>query len=673
MCGLTGAVWTRDGTPISLREVHRMTQTLRHRGPDAGGLLFASYDTNSSRWTHRSFDAESDSVPDLPPTHPGCALGHRRLSIIDLSETGTQPLSNEDGTIWTVFNGEIYNYRELTSDLKGRGHRFRTETDTEVIVHLYEEYGEQFVDHLRGMFAIAVWDSRREQLLLVRDRMGQKPLYYRQETGRLAFASELKALLQIDHAPRTLNRSAVDDYLLYQYVPHPNCILEGYHKLPPGHLALYRNGDLTVRTYWTAPYEPDPSSCSPNRTPEEWGAELKHRLSDAVKMRLRSDVPLGAFLSGGIDSTIIVGLMQELSENQTQTFSIGFPVKEFDESSFAREAADHLGTRHHEQIVHPDAVEILPKLIWHYDEPFSDSSAIPTMHLSEMTRQHVTVSLSGDGGDELFCGYPRYRAVELAEKTDRLPPFIKRLLGLHLWQMIPGPSNQRSIIRRGKRFLSALSKSREERYLNWISIFNDDFRAGIWTDEFRESLSGHQAKQLILDAYRSCPSRDFITQTTCVDVQTYLPCDILKKVDIASMAFSLECRSPFLDHGVAELAAQMPIELKMDARQQKKILLEQFGDFFPPRLKSRSKMGFGVPLNVWFRKELKPLLHDILLSERSLNRGIFRQDYLEILIREHLDGRWDHAYRLWNLLCLELWQRTYLDAEKPPTSAPTVI
>lgn len=672
MCGLTGAVWNREGVPVTLRELHRMTNTLHHRGPDAGGLLQAT-NNRSSGWSHQVFDAEQPSVPDLSPAESGCVLGHRRLSIIDLSETGTQPLCNEDHTIWTVFNGEIYNYRDLTSELKSRGHQFRTETDTEVIVHLYEEYGERLVDHLQGMFAIAVWDSRKEHLMLARDRMGQKPLYYRQDSGRLAFASELKALLQIKNAPRVLNRQAVDDYLLYQYVPHPNCILEGYHKLPPGHLAIYDRGQLAIRPYWTAPYEPDERNPAPCQSPQEWGEELKRRMRDAVKMRLRSDVPLGAFLSGGIDSTIIVGLMQELSENQTNTFSIGFPVKEFDESSFAREAAEHLGTKHHEKIVHPDALEILPKLIWHYDEPFSDSSAIPTMHLSEMTRQHVTVSLSGDGGDELFCGYPRYRAVELAEKTDRLPQLVKRLLGLQLWQKIPGPTNQRSIIRRGKRFLSALSKSREERYLNWLSIFNDEVRKDIWTDEFRSSLSGHEAKELILDAYRACPSRDFITQTTCVDVQTYLPCDILTKVDIASMAFSLECRSPFLDHSVAELAAQMPMELKMDARQQKKILLEQFGQYLPPRLQSRPKMGFGVPINIWFREELKPLLYDILLSERSLSRGIFRKERLESLIQEHIDGTWDHAYRLWNLLCLELWQRTYLDPDDAPTSASETI
>ena len=665
MCGLTGAVWTQTGTPISLGELQRMTQTIRHRGPDAGGMLWAGRD-DSGLWRNEFFDPERTDLPTPPASRPGCALGHRRLSIIDLSAEGNQPLSNEDRTVWTVFNGEIYNYLDLTRELKSRGHTFHTETDTEVIVHLYEEYGDSFVEHLRGMFALAVWDQRRERLVLVRDRIGQKPLFYREDRGRLVFASELKSLLQTRDAPRSLSRTAVDQFLLYQYVPHPDSILEGYHKLPPAHRAIYERGTLTIEPYWSPPYEPTdapPASSSP----AEWSRELRRRLTEAVRLRLRSDVPLGAFLSGGIDSTIIVGLMQELSEHQTNTFSIGFPVKEFDERTFAREAAEHLGTKHHEKVVHPQALSILPKLIWQYDEPFADSSAIPTMYLSEMTRQHVTVSLSGDGGDELFAGYPRFRAVDLAAKSDRLPGFMKSILGWSLWQKIPGPTNQRSIIRRGKRFLSAISLSKEERYLNWLSIFNDDVRFDLYTPEFRKSLGPHRSKDLILTAYKHCPSRDLLTRTTCVDVLTYLPCDILTKVDIASMTYALECRSPFLDHEVAELAARMPIELKMDGSRQKKILIETFQEFLPPRLQTRPKMGFGVPINVWFRNELRPLLSEILLSDRCLERGIFRRESLEKYIAEHIAGRWDHAYRLWALLCLELWQRNYLDPASPPT------
>ncbi|HUG20507.1 MAG TPA: asparagine synthase (glutamine-hydrolyzing) [Planctomycetaceae bacterium] len=668
MCGLTGGVWTSRERSLSVRELQNMTQSLRHRGPDSGGLLVSSRN-NSGHWERILLETERTSLPENPPSEIGCGLGHRRLSIIDLS-TGDQPLANEDETIWTVFNGEIYNYQELTADLKQRGHRFRTESDTEVIVHLYEEYGLDFVDHLRGMFAIAVWDERRERLVLTCDRLGQKPLFYRKSTGQLLFASELKALLQVDDAPRELNREAVDDYLLYQYVPHPDCILEGYNKLPPGHRAVYERDSLTIEPYWTPPYEKPALFFN---SEAEWSRELRHRLSESVSLRLRSDVPLGAFLSGGIDSTIIVGLMQELSENQTKTFSIGFPVEEFDERTFAREASEHLGTEHHEQVVSPDALSILPKLIWHYDEPFSDSSAIPTMYLSEMTRRHVTVALSGDGGDELFAGYPRYRAVELARRVDKLPGFAKSILGWKLWQKLPSGTSQRSIVRRGKRFLSAISRSKEERYLDWISIFNEDVRAELFTPDFRASLGTHEAKRFVLEAYRQCPSRDFLTRTTCVDVATYLPCDILKKVDIASMAYGLECRSPFLDHHVAELAAAMPIELKMDARRQKKILLETFSDFLPERLRNRPKMGFGVPINVWFRNELKPLLYDVLLSDKAQQRGIFRKKNVEQLVEQHLSGRWDHSYRLWNLLCLELWQRMFLESDQVPTQAPATI
>ena len=368
-------------------------------------------------------------------------LGFRRLSIIDLS-TGRQPLSNEDETVWIAFNGEIYNYRELRPDLEARGHRFRTHSDTETIVHLYEEYGTDCVQHLRGMFALAIWDDRRKKLFLARDRLGKKPLFYRLEADRLLFASELKALLQYPGAPRELNPAAVDMYLTYQYVPHPHCIFEGYHKLPPAHWALYENGRLDVRRYWTPPYAEGPPAGSANSngngqatansawTPERWQKELRATLTEAVRLRMRSDVPLGAFLSGGIDSTIISGLMQKLSSEPIHTFSIGFPVRQFDETAYAREAAAFLGTRHHEQTVEPHALSILPKLIWHYDEPFSDSSAIPTMYLSEMTRREVTVALSGDGGDEMFCGYDRYRAVGIADRLDRLPRWVKSLLSL---------------------------------------------------------------------------------------------------------------------------------------------------------------------------------------------------------------------------------------------------
>jgi asparagine synthase (glutamine-hydrolysing) len=461
MCGITGAAWTAIGPPLEKSVLARMVGVLSHRGPDADGFYFSPRQGGTEE--------------------PGAALGHRRLSIIDL-EGGQQPLSNEDGTVWIIFNGEIYNYKELRPILESQGHVFHTGSDTETIVHLYEEYGTGCVDHLRGMFAFAIWDQRKRRLFLARDRLGQKPLFYRQEVDRFLFASELKSLLQIPGLPRELNPRALDAYLLYQYVPYPMCILEGFHKLPPAHWAVYENGNLHIERYWQPPYEDafspknNPSVHEPPWTAEHWRRELRQTLTEAVSLRMRSDVPLGAFLSGGVDSTIIAGLMQQLSDRRVQTFSIGFPVAQFDERSYARMAAEHLGTLHHEALVHPEALEILPKLIWHYDEPFADSSAIPTMYLSEMTRQHVTVALSGDGGDELFAGYDRYQAVALGSRFDRLPGFLKKILTWKLWQRFPSSVRQKSFRRRLKRLLSALSETPEKRYLTWVSIFGDDRR-----------------------------------------------------------------------------------------------------------------------------------------------------------------------------------------------------
>ncbi|WP_339910766.1 asparagine synthase (glutamine-hydrolyzing), partial [Symmachiella dynata] len=477
MCGITGAAWTAGQPPLDIDILRRMTTALAHRGPDDNGY-------------YRSTDSSNASGDLSAAQPPGAALGHRRLSIIDLGG-GHQPLSNEDGTVWIAFNGEIYNYRELQTDLEKRGHQFRTSCDTEVIVHLYEEYGPDCVTHLRGMFAFAIWDDRKKQLLLARDRLGQKPLVYRHDPQRLLFGSELKSLLQVPGLPRDIDPIALNEYLTYQYVPAPRCMLAGFQKLPAGHLAIYNNGELTLRRYWKPGYEQGELQregldfSKPENAPaQEIREQLRTVLTEAVRLRMRSDVPLGAFLSGGVDSTIIVGLMQQLSERPVQTFSIGFPVKAFDERAYAREAAEHLGTEHHDAIVTPDALKILPRLIWQYDEPFSDSSAIPTMYLSEMTRQNVTVSLSGDGGDELFAGYDRYKAVRIAEWFDGLPRPLQKMATLKLWQHFPASVRQKSRRRRLKRLLAALGEPRERRYLKWVSIFDDQRRAGLLTDSF---------------------------------------------------------------------------------------------------------------------------------------------------------------------------------------------
>jgi asparagine synthase (glutamine-hydrolysing) len=667
MCGIAGASWTADTEPLSITELERMIGVLDHRGPDDCGVYHSVAEI--CRTTCAKGNSERARTGNLGP---GATLGHRRLSIIDL-QSGHQPLANEDESIWIAFNGEIYNYRELRPPLEAQGHHFRTSSDTETIVHLYEEYGTDCVSHLRGMFAFAIWDANRQRLFLARDRLGQKPLFYRLTEGQLWFASELKALLQVRNAPRDLDPQALDEYLLYQYVPHPNCILRGYNKLPPAHWAVFEDGRFRSERYWIPPYAELDQTTSAERTVEDWRADLRQTLTEAVRLRMRSDVPLGTFLSGGIDSTIIAGLMQQLSDRPIQTFSIGFPVRQFDERTYARQAAQHLGTEHHESIVEPAALAILPRLIWHYDEPFADSSAIPTMYLSEMTRRHVTVSLSGDGGDELFAGYDRYKAVRLGAIFDRLPRPLRSILTARLWQRLPASVAQKSHRRRLKRLLSALGEEPRRRYLKWIGIFDDERRRGLYTDDFASALNGHDAAEFLLDAYKICPERDFVTRTTCTDALTYLPCDILTKVDIASMAFSLECRSPFLDHHVAELAARMPIELKQSGRIGKRILIDTFSDLLPTDIQRRRKMGFGVPLDHWFRAELKPLLHDLLLDRRSLDRGYFEPKAVRQLVEEHVSARWDHSYRLWSLLCLEAWHRMFLDVDSPPMEAPATI
>ena len=728
MCGIAGGCWTGRGEPLSEAVLRRMTDAIRHRGPDDEGFYFDGSVTGSP--VTRTLEA-SGSLN----SRGGAALGHRRLSIIDLSG-GHQPLSNEVCSVWIAFNGEVYNYRELHPRLEALGHRFRTASDTECIVHAYEQWGHDCLQHLRGMFAFAIWDDRRRKLFLARDRLGQKPLVYRVADGRLTFASELKSLLQVPGAPRDINHEAIADFVTLQYVPHPKTMLRGYHKLPPAHWAEFdaTTGDLIVRRYWEAPYARppvpspppvfrrtntagerarvrgpdgedaystgqteertphpnplpskargegtgeadasfglDPSSLIANASslnPDDWKSLLRERLTEAVRLRMRSDVPFGAFLSGGVDSTIITGLMQQQIAHKVQTFSIGFSVKQFDERSYAREAAAKLGTDHHEFVVDPSAVEMLPKLVEHYDEPFADSSAIPTMYLSRLTRQHVTVALSGDGGDELFAGYDRYLAVDFAARIDRWPWILRAIMAQPVWQHLPAPIGQKSTLRRIKRFLAAVGQSPERRYANWMSIFDDARRSTLFSPDFTRSLDGYDGASFLLDAYARCAESDFVQRTTCVDVETYLPCDILTKVDIASMAYGLEARSPFMDHRVVELAAQIPRPLKLHGRRGKRILVETFADLLPESIQTRKKMGFGVPLDHWFRGELREMLCDTLLDPRSLQRGYFDPAAVRRLIDEHVSSRWDHSARLWLLLVFELWHRRFIDDAISPS------
>ena len=638
MCGITGAVWTDPKRAIDGDTLRRMVHVLRHRGPDDDGVHVEEFRTRPG------YDAA-----------PGVALGHRRLSIIDVAG-GQQPLANEDNSVWVVFNGEIYNYPDLRQRLEGAGHRFRTNSDTEAIVHLYEDEGPKFLEHLNGMFSLAVWDSNRCQLLLARDRLGQKPLVYRLERDRLLFASELKSLLEVADVPRSIDPQAVDEYLTYQYVPHPRTIFRGISKLPPAHYAIYRDGKLKIDAYWRPDF-----NAEENRPGQEYAEQLRDLLTSSVKLRLQSEVPLGAFLSGGVDSTIIVGLMQKLSGQTVRTFSIGFPVAEYDETRYAQLVAQRFGTEHEEFRVQPDALDILPKLVWHYDEPFADSSAIPTWYVSQLTRRHVTVALTGDGGDELFAGYPRYRAVWLGKWFDRLPGPMRWALANRYWQKLPASPRQKSVRRRLKRFTETLGQSPWCRYLGWIAIFNETRRAQLYTEEFVETLPNADPLEFLTSAAGRSSGRDPVTATSLTDLVTYLPCDLMTKVDIASMAHGLECRQPFLDHRVVELAAKMPVARKFRRGMGKRILLEAFADLLPNEVVRRKKMGFGVPLDHWFRGPLADFARDVFSDSRTVGRGIFQTDVTNSLLEDHIAGRFDHSYRLWALLVLELWQREWVD------------
>jgi len=636
MCGICGFVRQPAPRDRAMSLLQAMTSPLAHRGPDDSGF----------------FLNDDCSV----------GLGHRRLSIIDLAG-GHQPMSNEDGTVFIVLNGEVYNFQSLQRDLERRGHVFRTRCDTEAVVHLYEEKGPACVDDLRGMFAFAVWDSRRRRLFLARDRLGKKPLYYREHNGTIAFASELKSILADRSIPRSLYPPALDMYLTYQYVPHPMTMFSGINKLPPAHRAVWEDGTLAVERYWAPDFDREIA-----RSEADYVEMVQSLLAEAIKLRLIADVPLGAFLSGGMDSSITVALMSKASSERVRTFSIGFHEPRFNETNYARLIARRYNTDHTEFIVEPRCLDVLPKLAWHYDEPFADSSAIPTYYVSMMTAQKVKVALSGDAGDEDFAGYPRYRAIKLAALYDGCPSILKAALSPRIWQHLPVSVEQKSLRRQLKKLVLGLNLPPEERYLNWIAIFDEARKRALYSGDCAGRLSGAgPAIEFLLDAYARAPHRDFVSRTSFVDMMTYLPCDLLTKVDIASMAHSLEVRAPFLDHKVVELAVGMPLSLKMRGLKGKYILKKAFGHLLPREILTRPKMGFGVPISRWFRTELSGFIRHILLDRETMARGYFRPEAVRALVDEHVSGVFDHGYRLWALLMLELWHRTYIDG---PGDAP---
>lgn len=634
MCGITGAVWSEAGSAISPELLAKMTDTLSHRGPD-----------DSQTWTELGHhDAYGNSL--------GIGLGFRRLSIIDLAGA-RQPMANEDGTVRMVFNGEIYNFQTLRRRLEGRGHRFATHGDGESILHLYEDVGTDCFAHLNGMFAIAIWDANRHRLVLARDRIGQKPLYYAVKDDRLVFGSELKALAVVDGVCREIDPGAIDEFMTYQYIPPPGTIWKGVRQLAPGHFAVFENDQLTVQRYWDF----DPSVERPIGR-EAAIERLRELLTDSVRLRMQSDVPLGSFLSGGIDSSLITAIAQAESSDPVRTFSIGFPVADFDETAYAAQVAQHLGTKHQRFEVMPSAVDVIDQLVWHYDQPFGDSSAVPTWYLSELTRREVTVALSGDGGDELFAGYERYRALWLSSRLQRLFP-VDRIPGVGWIQRMPDSSRRNSMVRRVKRFLEALGQPAARRYLNWIQIFPESMRASLYTDDFVQKLPGEDPFAFLEAAWSRSEGRDIVTRASTTDILTYLPCDLCTKVDIASMAHGLEVRQPMLDYRIVEFAASLPVGLKFRGRRGKLILKDTFGSLIPAAIFTRQKMGFGIPIGAWFRNEFKPIVQETILADDARIAAYFRSDAVAELVRSHESGQQNHGYRLWNLLILEKWLRQW--------------
>ena len=598
-----------------------MRARIRHRGPDQG-----------------STDAFG-----------ACVLGHQRLQVID-PELGYQPVANERGDVVAVFNGELYNFPELRRELAGKGHDVRGRGDTPVLPHLYEEYGPRFVERLEGMFAVALWDAREGRLVLARDRLGKKPLVWtRLDDGTLAFASEVKALLALPHLRREPDLVALDAYLALQYVPGTRTGLRGIHRLPPASVLVAGDRGETVEHYW------EPQIEHAQLADELWLERVRDTVTHAVRERLVADVPLGALLSGGIDSAVVVALMAEASSEPVRTFTVGFADERYDERSYARAVADRYGTRHEEIVLEPDAAATLPRLAEAFDEPLGDEAALPLYLICEAARREVTVGLVGDGGDESFAGYERYLAMALAE---RMPAPVASA-GARILRALPGARGERrSPLFRASRFLEAAAVPRAERYGQLMQVLTLGERADLWSGEAKSEIGVLASPGFLLGR---APAEG-TTGLQLVDVRTYLPGDLLPKADIASMAHSLELRSPLLDRRVVELGLSLPDTLKWEGRTGKVALRRAFAALLPEEVAGRGKSGFGLPLARWFRGELQPLARELLLDERSRERGWFHPGALERLLSEHAAGRADHGHRLWTLVMLELWQRTHVEA-----------
>ena len=620
MCGIAGVYHLRSSAPVKPDLIGRMCQSIQHRGPDDEGYYVKG----------------------------SIGLGHRRLSIIDVGG-GRQPISNEDGSVWVVFNGEIYNHHELRHTLVNKGHRFATTTDTEVIVHAYEEYGTDCLSHFRGMFALAIWDERKQALFMGRDRVGKKPLFYTiTPDGSLVFASELKAILKYPQVAVQLNLLALDQYLHLLYIPSPHTIYNGIYKLPAGHALLCTSSGTRIFQYWDLLYPQEPV----HLTPGEWEEQFLELFQECVRLRLESEVPLGAFLSGGLDSSSVVALMSSLVTGPSITTSVGFEDEYFNELPYAKEVAEFFHTEHHECQIAPEIQDLLPQIVWHFDEPFADSSAIPTYYVSEIARRYVTVALSGDGGDEVFGGYGRHRQVLHGEKFRHFRPLLGRQGAALIDALWPTGI-------RGKRYLTNVLRTPGDMVASqhYDYLLTAELRDQLLSGEVRSTLKGQDGREPFHSFYRSCTAQSNLDKALYVDIKTYLADDILVKVDRMSMAHGLEVRSPLLDHKLLEFMARVPPSYKIRGRSQKVLLREVMRKRLPEQVTTREKHGFGMPLGRWLKQDLREMVEDLLFDQTAKERGLFNHDMVQGLWFTHLSGTRNYMHLIYALLIFELWSR----------------
>lgn len=662
MCGIAGIV-DINKKEIETETVIRMIGAIKHRGPDDDGIFIENGGKYEDRPENRN----------LTPDTYNIGLGHKRLSIIDLSKAGKQPMSNEDRAIWLVCNGEIYNYKELRKTLKEKGHRLMSETDSEVIIHSYEEYGDEFINYLQGMFAFGLWDSKKNRLIVARDRLGIKPLYYYFKNGKFLFASEIKSILTNRDVKKEIDFHALNLFLSFLYIPAPKTIFNDIYKVMPGHIVKLENGQISEKEFWNLNFTRDSedingfrsNKTSYNVSEDFYTDTIYKLLENSVKEQMMSDVPLGAFLSGGVDSSAIVGIMSKFSTIPVKTFSIGFGRDErfYDELKFARVVADKFHTDHREFVVKSDIVDLLPTVVNHFDEPFANPTAVLMYLLSEETKKHVSVALSGTGGDEAFSGYTRYAGMKISEYAKMVPFAFRKAIGA-LADKIPESSNGKHIGRRLRNFINGTLLSPEDRYISWVSVFQEELKNELFLNSCiaDSGMNGNSSSRSYLYPYLTNPEISNIhDRVFYTDVKTYLSNNQLEYVDKMSMAHALEVRVPFCDHRLLEFSATIPYEMKIKGLNTKYLLKKAVSKVLPKEIINRKKIGFNAPLGIWFQGNLSNFIKDEL-SEKNLKKtGYFKPDTVKTMIDDHTSKRKDLSLHLWAILVFQVWYDNYFN------------